>query len=179
MDKWYHLPKGHRIDSGLPKSQVTQKLPYRGNKQDDRMCVLDNLINLLQVFGDYPLVQELSAFTDFEAWSKYCGTKNNVREAMHMLTKKSYNVRLIDIDDIYDYSFHEMHLCILTQMHCVGIWNNEIYDASHTNVLELTRTNLNWCCGDFGPFQNCTIKAYKFAPSKRRKKEIERQLKFA
>ena len=85
---------------------------------------------------------------------------------------------MVRINNILQYPFNHMHLCSITKVHCVGIWRNEIYDASHTNVLQLTKKNIDWCCGDEGPYRSSAIDALRIIPSKRRAKQIQKHIKF-
>ena len=91
LDQWYPLPAGSRKGSSVAGPKLTKKLLFIGEKTDDRMCFLNNAMNLLHVSGDEPLLQELSVYTDFESWSKVCGKNHTL-----ILLLKCSAIRVID-----------------------------------------------------------------------------------
>ena len=59
----------------------------------------------------------------------------------------------------------------------IGIWGNEIYDASHTNVLELCKKSLDWFCGADGPYLPSSVYTLQIIPSKLSTKEIQKKMR--
>ena len=95
--------------------------------------------------------------------------------AMRLIQQHNYVVHNIEVNDIFNLSFDEMYLCAVTEHHCIGVWKNQIYDSSHNQVMALTRTNLNWCCG-YSTF-TYVKEAWMFKPSVKLTKTIEKSLK--
>ena len=54
--------------------------------------------------------------------------------------------------------------------HVIGIVSNTIIDGSHTHTMELSKHNLNWCCGDNRQFVGIQTGFLLRKPRKSRKK---------
>ena len=57
FETWYPIPMGHRNDSTVARPKGTTKVLFIGDKRYDKMCFLNNAMNLLHVSGDFPLVE--------------------------------------------------------------------------------------------------------------------------
>ena len=82
---------------------------------------------------------------------------------MKIMQQHKYNVRKSDVNDIFDLSFDDMYLCAVTENNYIRVWKNNIYDSSHSQVMNLNNANLNWCCG-YESFTNVK-EAYRLKPS--------------
>ena len=91
------------------------------------------------------------------------------------MQQHGYDVRQVEVSNIFDLEYDDMYLCAVTNQHCIGVWRREIYESSHSQVMNLTKANLNWCCG----YEDFTYvrKAYTIKPSKKLFIQLQKRLK--
>ena len=171
-DRWIGLLKGKRgSDSKAKRPKGTgPKLRVSGKGKDDT-CIIASLVNLLSALGDEKAVNVLNQYLNNDTWIKFCKGKDGYGKALTLIRSLGYQAKPVTIENVFEYSFVDMHLCSVTLNHCVGIWGDKIYDASHTHCISLNPTNIGWCCdNDFSHID----RAHKIVPPKSISKNLKK-----
>ena len=167
--------KGKRgSDSKAKRPKGTGPKLRVGGKGKDDTCIIASLVNLISALGDEKVVDALSQYLNNDTWIKFCEGRDGYAKSLNLIRSLGYQAKPVTIENVFEYSFVDMHLCSVTLSHCVGIWGDKIYDASHTHCISLNPTNIGWCCdNDFSHID----RAHKIVPPKSISKNLKKLVK--
>ena len=174
---WTNLPIGSGVETNTILSTSGEKLFYE-ERDGCSTCVIVNILNTLYLLDDTETHKKMNWLENDETWLKMVHEINisptkypHVMCGLQVLRKHKYQVKKVKIPSVLEYVFKHPTLCVVSNVHCIVIWNDKIIDSNHSHTLELTMEHLNWCCGDFKKFSRIFL-AYEFQPSQKLAKRI-------
>jgi hypothetical protein len=174
-NKWVEIPTGSykrkfqeldRYDANVPKS-------FRMQPTGERSCVFNSLINALHYINDYAgrdqLLNYLPTSLNYEKMSMF--SHSRAAFAAQIMNKEvtGYQIQTMKNFDILQNRSMWPTLCVLRGSdssinHAVTVVENYIFDSNRSCAMNLTKSNLDWCCSDFSGKQQFVAihTAYRF-----------------
>ena len=175
VDKYFPVDVGasyHNRKSPLPVDGLA--LPVQ-QKVDEACCLIVNTANILWAVGDDTSFKRLSKCCHdrdlFVSWSnKHTKATSDFGRIKNILSQCGY--KCTNLGDVVKGSRNECCwpiVFMVTDLHCVGVWKNQIFDAYHSHSLKLNKKHLDWCCGDGKTFLG-GHNGFSFEPASKKKK---------
>ena len=171
---WTTLPLGssHVANKDLPTDGY---LFMYGQKVFDDNCAVINLANVVERMGMHKVSDHLQKYFSKDSLAKMDvidmvesvpKDRNLMKMMKVLLNHLKFNVRKVQVKDIFKVDV-SVPLCVrIHAYHCVVIWNGEIYDANHTHTLPLNIDNMDWSSGQDIGFID-VVDAFYFYPGKK------------
>ena len=173
---WVNMPVGFGSSKKEELSTLGYLLLYK-EKAGCATCVIVNIMNTLYLLKDEVTHSKIKGLENNDNWIDLVNRSftncnfPHVTCGIQVLRDHKYLVRKVKVKSVLEYKFVHPTLCVISNTHCVVIWNKNIIDSNHTHTLKLNIKNLNWCSGESNEFSRIIL-AYEFKPCPKIAKKI-------